>query len=34
MEDNYVRKMSDEVDMDADMDNDVKIDEDIHMHYG
>ena len=32
MEDNYVRKMSDEVDMDADMDNDVKIDEDIHMH--
>ena len=33
MEDNYVRKMSDEVDMEVDMNNDVRIDEDIHKDY-
>ncbi|KAG4914577.1 hypothetical protein JHK87_052134 [Glycine soja] len=31
--DNYVRKMSDEVDMEVDMNNDVRIDEDIHKDY-
>ncbi|KAG4970341.1 hypothetical protein JHK85_036762 [Glycine max] len=34
MEDDYVRKMSDEVDMEVDMDNEVRIDEDIHKDYG
>ena len=34
MEDDYVRKMSDEVDMEVDMDNEVIIDEDIHKDYG
>ncbi|RZB42058.1 hypothetical protein D0Y65_052865 [Glycine soja] len=34
MEDGYVRKMSDGVDVEVDMDNDVRIDEDIHKDYG
>jgi len=34
MEDNYVRKMSNEVDIEVGMDSDVRIDEDIHKHYG
>ena len=33
MEDDYVRKMSDEVDMEVDMDNDIRVDEDIHKDY-
>ena len=34
MEDDYVRKMSDEVDMEVDMDNEFIRDEDIHKDYG
>ena len=34
MEDNYVKKMSNEVNTEVGMDNDVIIDEDIHKHYG
>ena len=33
MEEDYVRKMSDEVNMEVDMNNDVRIDEDIHKDY-
>ena len=34
MEDDFVRKISDEVDIEVDMDNNIRIDEDIHKDYG
>ncbi|KAL5130656.1 hypothetical protein HKD37_12G033681 [Glycine soja] len=34
MEDEYVRKMSNEVDIKVDMDNDIRINENIYKHYG